>query len=119
MTRQAAAIKGQSAVWGIESEMQTLQSGIVRSVTRKKTGEKDYLYDYEGFTITQIFFDDREEVELEVVCKSDTVAPTNGATLAIGSVSFLVQDSDLAWEQRGWKKLRTRATYFPNLTLGA
>ena len=117
MPRTAAIIKGQAAVWGIESDLQALQSGLVRSVTRKKTGEKDVIYDYEGFTIAQIFFDDREEVELEVLCTSDTVAPANGDTLTIGAVSFLVQDSDLAWEQRGWKKLRTRATFVPNLTL--
>jgi hypothetical protein len=117
ITRTAASIKGQTAVWGVETAYQSLQSGIVRSVTRKKTGERDYLYDYEGFTIAQVFFDEKEEVELEVVCKSDTAAPTNGDTLAIGTVNFLVQDSQVMWEQRGWKKLKTTATYFPNLTL--
>jgi hypothetical protein len=117
MPRTAAKIKGQAAVWGIESAYQSLQSGLVRSVTRKATGEKDYIYDYEGFTITEVFFDDREEVELEVICKSDTTAPADGDTLTISTVAFLVQDSDIAWEQRGWKKLKTRATYFPNMTL--
>lgn len=117
MARTAARIKGQAAVWGIETAYKSLQSGLVRSVTRKVTGEKDYIYDEEGFTIAQIFFDDREEVELEVICASGTAAPANGDTLTISSIAFLVQDSDLAWEQRGWKKLKTRATYFPNLTL--
>jgi len=117
MARTAARIKGQAAVWGIEANYKDLQSGLVRSVTRKNSGEKDYIYDYEGFTIAQIFFDDREEVSLEVVCKADTAAPANGDTLTVGGVAFLVQDSDLAWEQRGWKKLRTNATFFPNVVL--
>lgn len=117
MSRTAARIKGQAAVWGIEAAHKDLQSGLVRSVTHKKSGETDFLYDHEGFTIAEVFFDDREEVELEVVCKADTAAPANGDTLAIGGVSFLVQGSDFGWEQRGWKKLKTQATYFPNLTL--
>ncbi|WP_448579267.1 hypothetical protein [Thermosphaera sp.] len=115
MPRTAARIKGESAVWGIESDLRGLQSGLVLSVSRKRNVETDSIYDHEGYTIAQIYYDEREEVELEVICKSDTTAPAAGDTLTIGAVQFLVQDSELIWENRGWKKLRTRATYYPNL----
>lgn len=120
MARTAALLKGtdiSTAVWGIESDYRALQSGLVRSVTRKKSGERDVIYDYEGFTIGQVFFDEKEEVSLEIICKSATAVPANGDTLTIGSTSFLVQDTEVMWEQRGWKKLKTNATYFPNLTI--
>jgi hypothetical protein len=125
MPRTAARIVGTAgadAVWGIESDYRSLQSGLVVSVTRKSTGEKDTILDYEGFVAAAIYFDDREEIELEVICKagsSPTAAPVRGTTLTVGAYKFLVDGSDLAWERRGWKKLKTQATYHPNVELPA
>ncbi len=118
MARTAArkiGTAGATAVWGIESELQALQSGLVVSVTRKDTGEKDVILDYEGFEAAVVFFGDKEEVELEVICLAATVAPARGTTLTIGTTKFLVDGSDRAWQQRGWKKLKTQATYYPNV----
>jgi hypothetical protein len=118
MARTAArtvGTAGATAVWGIESDLRALQSGLVVSVTRKSTGEKDHILDYEGFEQAVVYFADKEEVELEVICLAATTAPLRGTTLTIGSVKFLVDGSDLAWAQRGHKKLKTQATYYPNV----
>jgi hypothetical protein len=106
-------IKGTQALWGVGS----IYTGIVVSARIKRTGEEDYIYDGNGFTITDILFDDRDEGEVNVICQSDTTIPARGAVITVNSVAtFIVHATELMWEQRGWKKLKIAAKNFVNLT---
>jgi len=80
-----------------------------------KGGETDYIFDEDGFTITQIFFDDRDECSIDVLCETATAQPDRGDDVQICGLACIVQDSTLKWEKKGWKMLNVKAKKFPNL----
>lgn len=112
-----ALIRGRSAVWGIATESgDTYAGGIVQGQEILRDGEVDYIFDDEGFTITEIFFDDRDECSIDVLCEAATALPERGDDIAIAGVDCIVQSATLKWEKKAWKMLNVKAKKFPNLT---
>lgn len=106
-------IRGTEALWGIGN----IYSGLLQSARRRKTGEDDMIGDGDGQTVTKIFFDDRYEWELELICQSATPEPDRGDALTIDSdTACFVLDTELQWEWRGWKRLRITAHKFANIS---
>ena len=111
-----AKIKGRQVIWGIvPGAGDTHAAGIITRIGRKKLGSDEFVYDNEGFTITQIFYDDTDEVSVDVLCETATEQPERGDAITIAGVAALVQTSDLAWEQKAVKKLNITAKKFVNL----
>lgn len=107
-------IKGHTAVWGVGS----IYTGLITRASRKKNGETEVIYDSNGFVITKIFFDDKQECEIELIFESGTTEPTRGDAITFNSqAGFLVENTELMWEQRGWKKLKIQATFHVNIDL--
>ena len=108
--------KGRQVVWGIvPGSGDTHASGIMTKIGRKKAGDTDFIFDNEGFTITEIFYNDTDEVSVDVICEAATAQPENGDDIIIAGVAAIVQTSDLAWEQKAAKKLTITAKKFINL----
>ena len=118
-TPTAPVIRGRQAVWGIGDSLEsgdTYSSGICTSCGRDKVGEDDFLYDDNGFVIAQNFFNEHDELSVEIICEAATAQPERGDKIQINGVAdALVQSSKLKWQQRGWKGLSVSAKKWPNL----
>ena len=110
-------VVGVDALWGVGN----LYTGIITQVRATKNGEEAFLYDGNGFTITQIFFDLYDEYEVELVFQTGTTWPDIGDLVTIDSVpDMIVQPGgEKMWEQRGWTKLKFRARKYPNVDTGS
>ena len=109
-------IKGRQVVWGIvPGAGDTHSSGIITRIGHKKAGAEDFVFDNEGFTIAQIFYDDIDEVSVDVMCESATAIPERGDAITIAGCAALVQSAEVAWEQKAVKKLNITAKKFVNL----
>jgi hypothetical protein len=93
--------------------------GYIYKATHRKAGEQDKVYDGNGFTIGQIFFDDTDELELEILALDAAALPARGAALTVNSVAGVVQESSLEWGHKAWKMIRVKAMKFVNMTVGA
>lgn len=102
---------GVTAVWG-SSEVGDPGFGKVVSGKRAHASEKDFIFDEDGETVGEIFFDEKDELEISVLCKSAMTNPVTSGSITIAGLAGLIQDWDLAWENKSTKKLNIKATKF-------
>lgn len=93
--------------------------GYIYKATHRKAGAEDKVYDGNGFTIGQIFFDDTDELELEILAKDSAALPARGDAMTVNSVAGVVQESSLEWGHKQWKMIKCKAVKFVNMTVGA
>ena len=105
---------GVSAVWGT-TEAGTQATGIVKSAGRKRNSEKETIADDVGDTVGQVHFDFKDELTIEVICKSTMTNPTDAGAITIAGLAGVIQDWDIKWEQKGLKMLSINATKFHNV----
>ncbi|MFA5058265.1 MAG: hypothetical protein WC485_09145 [Opitutaceae bacterium] len=109
-------IRGRVAVWGIETEAgDTWAAGIITGQGHEKAGAEDFLFDGNGFTISQIFFDEQDVCDIDVICEAASAVPDRGDDIQIAGFDCIVQGASTKWEQKGWKKLNIKAKKFANL----
>jgi hypothetical protein len=103
---------GTDVVWGItsaEGGVLTAQ-GKLLSVTRKSTAKQFEQEGEQGEVYSVVFYDQREEVTVEVLCKTTAVIPAPGSTLTVAGVTdLLVSDAEVKWQAGGTKKLSISA----------
>jgi hypothetical protein len=104
---------GVTAVWGA-SEVGDPGYGEVQGARRRKTGSQDQFQDATGDTVGVIFFDDTDELEVSVICKSSMVLPARGAAITIATVAGLVFDWNVVWDNKTTKKITINAKAFTN-----
>jgi YD repeat-containing protein len=114
------AIIGQAAYWGIPSG--TYGAGVVTRVTRDLDGETAFLYDGNGYTISEILYDDKETFTVELVMDAAnfTMAslPARGTVITIdGVASCIAQKRGITYEQKGWRTANITAMSFVNVAL--
>jgi len=110
-------IRGRVAVWGIVTTAgDTYAAGIITGQEKATGGSEDFIFDNEGFTITEIFFDDQDVCKVDVICEAATAVPARGDDVSIAGVDCICQSASTKWEQKGWKKLSIEAKKFANLT---
>lgn len=117
--------------------------GYVYKCVLRRAGEDDKVFDGAGFTIGQIFFDDQDEVEFEILAKDAAALPVRGGILEFVASGAAVSgnlhviksgspDTDLttwkgviqgnpekSWGYKEWKMLKIKATKFANMTFPA
>lgn len=111
-------IVGQSAYWGIPSG--SYGAGVVTRITRDLDGEVAFLYDGNGFTISEILFDDKETFTVELTMDSTnftlSAMPARGAVVTIVSVATcIVQKRGVTYAQKEWQAGTFTAMSFVNL----
>lgn len=106
------------ASWGT-SGAGTSTLGYIYKARHIKNGADDKVYDGNGFTIGQIFFDDTDQLELEILALDAAALPDRGDALTVDSVVGVVQEADLEWGHKQMKMIKVKATKFVNMTLGA
>jgi len=107
-----------TASWGTAGAG-TSELGYIYKATHRKAGADDKVYDGNGFTIGQIFFDDTDELELEILALDAAALPARGAALTVAGLAGVVQESSYEWGYKQWKMLKVKAIKFVNLTIAA
>jgi DNA/RNA endonuclease YhcR with UshA esterase domain len=109
-TTNQATIKGDSTVlWGTAGG--TTISGIIVSVRDQLTGEMVEIPDEVGFTVTVVFFNDRDECEVQLIVKTSVPDLKRGDAVTIAGIdNCLVTEREVNWEQKGARKLTVKAT---------
>ena len=113
-----ALIRGRSAIWGIKTEAgDTHAAGIIKSQKRLLNADTDEILDGEGFVISEVFFNNHDECDIEVICEAGTEPPEPGDDIQIVGLDCVVQSGvGVNWEQKGWKSLQVKAKKFANMT---
>jgi hypothetical protein len=52
-----------------------------------------------------VYFDEKSEYTVEILCKASMTIPTISGTMTIGGTAMLVDDVDIKWQNKGWKML--------------
>lgn len=115
MPNNNAVIKGEGTVlWGTAEGSGV--AGIIVSVRDTLTGEMVEVPDENGFTVAAIFFNDKNEGEVELIVKASYPALKRGDDVTIMGVSgYLCQEVERMWEQKGVRKLRVKAVKFSGM----
>lgn len=119
------------ASWGTGGAGASCDHGVIYKVTLRRAGEDDKIFSGSGFTTGVIFFDDADEVDIELLALDAAALPSRGDILAVGAgedvnitagtdsdmASFkgIIFDSEKAWEYKGMKMITLKATQFVNL----
>lgn len=111
-----ALIRGRSCVWGIENDGDTFAAGVVVDMSHAVDGDTDFVLDGQGFVIAEVFFNDKDECEVNVLCEQETAVPARGDDVIIAGIECIVQSASVKWNQKGWKMLSIKGTKFANLT---
>ena len=111
-----ALIKGDTTVlWGTGGG--TTVTGIIVSVRNTHTGEMVEIPDNNGFTVAAVFFNNKDEGEVEIIVQTSDPALERGDNVTIlGASGYLVTEVEKMWEQKNVRKFRFKATKFSGLT---
>ena len=110
-------IRGRVAVWGVEATGDTFEAGLITGQKRENGAQEDFIFDTNGFTIGQIFFDQNNACSVDVLVEVGTALPEVGDDITISGIDCIVQSGvTKQWEQKGWCKISVPAKKFANLT---
>jgi predicted transcriptional regulator len=111
----AATIKGDNTVlWGTASG--TTLAGIIVRVRNMLTGEMVEIADEVGFTVAVVYFNDKNECEVEMIVKTSYPTIARGDTVTIMGATCLAGDYEKVWEQKGVRKYTLKATRWAGFT---
>ena len=102
---------GVTAVWGTGG-LSAQGFGKLRSAGRSRNAQREQLPDEEGNTVGLVYFDETDELSLEVMCASSMTNPEVGDTIAVDSVTGYVDSWEIRWDHKGVKMLSIKATRF-------
>ena len=97
------------ARWGTTGGASLSAMGIVTSVRRRKDGEEYKLKNITGNTIAHIFYDSRDEGEVEIIALDDATLPDRGDVIAIAGLSLVVLNAEEMWAQEDLCKFKINA----------
>jgi hypothetical protein len=85
--------------------------GKIQRTSRKRTAERTKLLDENGETLTAVYFDAKDQCEIEVLLLSGT-PPARGASITIAGLACLVDEVETKWANNNAKMLTIRATKY-------
>ena len=111
-----ATIRGRGAIWGIETTAgDTFAAGLIKSQKHGLKADTDEIRDNQGYVVGEVFFNQNDECDVEILAESATTPPAPGSDIQLAGLDCIVQDSQVNWEQKGWKSLQVKAKKFVNL----
>jgi len=111
-----AVIKGDNTVlWGTASG--TTLAGIIVRVRNQLTGEMVEVPDENGFAVAVIFFNDKNECEVEMIIQTSAPSIPRGTVCTImGIENCISNDYEQVWEQKGVRKYTLKATAYAGIS---
>ncbi|MEI6035857.1 MAG: hypothetical protein WCS65_16445 [Verrucomicrobiae bacterium] len=112
----AQVIKGNSTItWGA-GDGDGVGTGKIQSSSHKLGGDKAELLDENGEVFSVIYYNEKNECELEVIVLSATTLPARGDTAIIGGVTgCLVDEVEIKWQNNNVKMATIRGTKYANI----
>lgn len=109
--------RGRAAIWGIEvGGSDTYAAGLVVGQRHGKESATAFVKNQEGHTVGEIFYDDKDQCDIDVDSESGTTLPDTGDDVTIDDVECIVQSAELKWENEKIKRFSLKATKFALLT---
>jgi hypothetical protein len=104
------------ARWGVGGAG-TSALGIVQSARRRKASEEYKLKNPSGKTIAHLFYDHRDEVEMEVIALDAAALPNIGDSFAVAGVTAVVTGCEEGWQQEDFCKFTVTAVKHAGVAL--
>ena len=102
-----------TATWGVPSiQGDTYAEGKVISMSVETSCEQEPLPDRYGETVGLAMFDEKDNLDIEIIVEQGTPMPAIGEALVIDGISGIVLSRSKKWENRGWMKFSCKATHF-------
>ena len=123
---ESPVVRGVTHKWGTtDAEIGFLLDQIANQFTRRKAGSKTEVKDGKGNTVSVVYFDNRVEVNFDVLIKvTDGVTePERGDIIALydndgtTTANYLVDDPVTNWKAGETVSMTISATYYPNVVL--
>lgn len=107
-------IRGDNSVlWGAGGVYDGTGVGYVTTGRHRAYSEKVEIQDENGYTVAVVYFDEKNDVEFEMVIKTSAPAIAVGDGVTICGIAYaLVDEVEKMWEQRGVQKFRVKATNY-------
>lgn len=94
--------------------------GVIISATRKDGGDKLEIKDRQGNVFIVVYFNAKNECEIEVLFDEETTIPERGDALSLcGLTNVLCDDIEHKWSAGAERKFTIRGTRYAHLTPGA
>lgn len=94
--------------------------GVIVSASRKEGGDKLEIKDREGRVYVVIYFNDKDECEIEVIFETGVTVPSRGDAIDVcGVVDVLVDEIEHVWENEKERMLKIRGTKYAGITVGS
>ena len=101
--------EGQEILWGTSSAG-TVTQGKILSADRTRDSKVHEQEDENGETYSLVFYDPKDEVEIEVLAKPGATIPAPGDALTVGGVASLyVLRASEKWSSNNSKKISISA----------
>lgn len=104
-----------NVVWGTEAaNANGFGTGYVVSARKTHASERIPVLDNNGVPVGTVYVPQYDEIDYEVLCQANTTIPNIGDNITVGGSTGGVENVEEAWEQKGIKKLRIRASALPS-----
>ena len=111
MANIARQARGVNVVWGTDTAN---VAGLCISATNAQTSERIPVLDNNGVPVGTVYVPQYQEGNFEILVENNTNIPAIGDNFTIAGSTYSVENIELAWEQKGIKKLRVRGAALPS-----
>lgn len=91
--------------------------GILQSARRRKASEEYKVKSPTGKTLAHLFYDHRDEVEMEVIALDAAALPNIGDSFTVAGVTAVVTGCEEGWQQEDFCKFTVTAVKHAGVTL--
>ena len=103
-------------VWGTDELDPQGNIGIITRGNSKRTSDKVEIKDNNGYTVTVVYFNERNETSIEIVYQGTATLPEIGDDVTIAGIPCICDNTEIVWEQAGVKKFTLNATKYDGVT---
>ena len=102
--------KGSTVVWGTGGVSAAASGyGVCLSANRALSTEKEEIPDENGNAQGVVYYNEKEELTIEALCKTNVTMPAIGDTISVDGVSGYVESAEKKWEHKGTMKISVKA----------
>lgn len=92
--------------------------GVIVSATRKLGGDKLEIKDRQGNVYAVVYFNEKNECEIEVIFETGVSVPERGDAIDVcGVTDVLVDEVEHMWENEKERMLKIRGTKYNQITV--
>jgi hypothetical protein len=91
--------------------------GLIKSARRRKDGEEKKVKNPSGNTMAHLFYDDRQEVEMEVLALDAAALPNRGDSIDIAGVTAVVTTCEENWQEEDFRMITVSAVKHVDVAL--